>query len=121
MSNLPGKILALVVIMFVTIIGCLTLLIAVGKDPSSLIGIASSVFVPSLISLVTLGQVNTMHQTVGTIQKQTNGHMTAALAAAGVKPVQEKPANVESLPSDIESSETWSPSPTDLAGANNED
>ena len=88
MKNIPGKVLALVVGLFITIIGCLTVLVALDKDPAALISISVSALLPSLISLVTLGHVSDVKHDVGVVQKQTNGHMTAALAAAGIPPVE---------------------------------
>lgn len=92
MTHVPGRILALVVGLFITILVCVTVLISLGKDPGALIGVSASILIPSLISLVTLGQVADVKKTVGVVQTQTNGHLRAALAAAGVPPVADCPA-----------------------------
>ena len=88
MSSIPMRMILLVAALFSVIAVCVTILSAMGKDPTALIGISVSIFVPSLISLITLGQVADVKKDVGDVKTQTNGHLTAALAAAGIPPVE---------------------------------
>lgn len=63
---------------------CVTVLIAMGKDPGALISVGASVLIPSLLSLITLGHLSDVKRDVGVVRTQTNGHLTALAAAAGI-------------------------------------
>ncbi len=84
-THVSAKIIALVVSMFTLILLCVTILVALGRDPSVLVGVSASVLIPSLISLITLGHVTEVKRDIGVVRTQTNGHLTALAQAAGLR------------------------------------
>lgn len=69
-----------VVVLLVSVLGlsiaAVTLLLALGKDASTLIQLLATLIIPGVISLVTLQRVEKTRDAAETVVQQTNGRMT---------------------------------------------
>lgn len=79
MRNPSTPIIGLVAVIVCFIIGCVTALTALGRDPEQVLYLAGLIGAPTITGVLSLYATDKIKGKVTTIEKNTNGNLTALL------------------------------------------